>query len=70
MTNKDASKQPTVEPNDAIQQSATAPLVFISHDGRDADFADAFSNTEGDRVRSCNNTFYLIGYSHGETFTN
>ena len=43
MTNKDAAKQQVVEPNNAIQQSATGPLVFISHDGRDADFADAFS---------------------------
>lgn len=43
MTNKDATKQPAGELNNAIQQSATGPLVFISHDGRDADFADAFS---------------------------
>lgn len=43
MTNKDATKQPAVELNNAIQQSATGPMVFISHDGRDADFADAFS---------------------------
>lgn len=29
---------------DVVKQSATAPLIFISHDSRDAELAEAFSN--------------------------
>lgn len=42
MADKEATKTPVVEP-EPIAGTATGPLVFISHDGRDAEFADAFS---------------------------
>ncbi len=38
----DSEKPKTIEP-DALAPGATGPLVFISHDGRDAELAEAFS---------------------------
>ena len=40
---KSAKSNVTARENDALPSSTTPPLVFISHDSRDADLAEAFS---------------------------
>src|SRR5215468_4707492 len=41
MAESDESK--TTAENELLSQASSSPLVFISHDGRDAELAEAFS---------------------------